>query len=418
MKTKVWLFLLLFLALAFGEFYETIDIQVLDEIGRPVWDADVSIKYQLNAIQGYTETTPRKTDENGLVSIKIINTETTPARTKYDFTIIASYGKESTQAKYDVKGPRPNIISVQLRVYRLTVRVVDQFETPLSAIVSVGEFVTPTDGQGYARLIVPYGNADIIADYKGTEKKINLDIIADATRKLTISLYDLTVRVFDDQGNPLSATVEYGGEGKGTDENGATSFVETPVSEGTLKVTYKKYEREREVNLETTSEETVVFDFTPPSISDVSVDLVDGVGRITATVTDKGAYPSGFDETTRIFIRYKVNMTEKEKDMYTIGLNRYRVDIPAQEGNTLVLFTIFVSDKEGNRNSISGNYVVPPEKAPEEEENGEVIVVAPPGEGGIATIFGIEINIIVIVVLVAIIIGAVIIFLKKRAEEY
>lgn len=415
MKTKILAFLLLFSAAVFGGgFYEKINVQVLDEIGRPIQGADVSISYQLNSVQGYVETEPQKTNASGQVSIGIENTEEFPDSIEYDFTVTASYGKESAEVSYDVRST-PAMITLQLRVYRFTVRVADQFGNPLSAIVSVGNAVAPTDAQGYARLFVPYGNADIIADYKGIEGKINLDIVADAVREITIPLYHLTVHVFDDQGNTLPAAVEYGEETVQTDEGGSASFAETPVSTGTLKVTYEKHEKETEVNLAVTSEEKVVFDFTPPSISDVSVEVVDGVGRITATIADEGTYPSGIDETTRIFARYKINMTEKEKDMYLVGRDRYRVDIPKQEGNTLVLFTIFVSDKEGNRNSISGNYVVPQKEAPAGE--GEVVPVTPPGEGTIS-IFGIELNAIVMALLIVVVLGAIFIFLKRRAEEY
>lgn len=414
MKTKILLLLLLFSAVVCGDFYKDINVQVLDEIGRPIPGADVSISYQLNSVQGYIETSPQATNASGQVTIRIINTEKYEDRVEYGFTVIAKYGTQKAEASYDVNS-MPNMITLQLKVYRFTVKVVDQAGNPLSAIVSVGKYTAPTNTQGYAKLLVPYGNADIIAAYKGTEGKINMDVVADAEREIIIPLYSLTVHVFDDNGNPLNATVEYSGESAETNQDGSAYFAETPVSIGTLKVTYDNHLKEKSITLSAASDETVVFDSTPPSITDVTVEAIDGVGRITATIADSGTYGSGIDETTRLFVRYKINVTEKEKDMYLVGRDRYRVDIPKQEENTLVLFTIFASDKDGNRNSLSGNYIVPRKET--SSGNGEVTPVTPT-ESGVTKIFGIDLNAIIIVVLIIAIGCAVFIFMKRKAEEY
>jgi len=413
MNAKLLLFCLLASSFIFAGYYETLHVQVLDGNDRFLENANVSIRYQLNSVKGFIETEPKLTDSMGNVNITIVNTESFADNMDDAFTAIARYDNQVSKVSYEINGSRPNIISLKLSVYYLTVRVYDQDRHPLEAVVTVGPQSKVADSTGTAVMRAAYGSKNVTARYKGFQRSTVLDMMGDAVREITMPIYNLNMQVMDDNGLPLQAEVIYGNETQQTDTLGYARFTGIPEGLGTATVRYGRFSQDVPVALAMTQDYVAVFDKRSPVISDVNFTVTDsGIAKIGATITDPGQYASGFDSSTRIYLVYKVNKTEREIDMYSTAFGKYMAEIPSQKPGSVVVFTIYSIDKAGNRNSVSGDYIVPggqPQGGTGNQTGGVT--------GGTQQPFGIDISTVLVAVVVLVIIGAIYLYYKKTKGE-
>ncbi len=415
MNSKLLLFFLLSGTLLFAAYYETLHIQVLDGNDRFLEGANVSIKYQLNSVKGFIETEPKLTDSSGYVNITIVNTEQFADNLDDAFTAIARYDNQMSQVSYEINGSRPNMITLKLNVYYLTVRVYDQNKSPLEAVVTVGPQSKVADSTGTALMRAAYGTKTVTARYKGFQRSTTLDVMGDAVREITIPIYGLNMQVMDDNGAPLQAQVTYGNETQQTDTLGYAKFTGIPEGLGFATVKYGRFSQDVPVALAVTQDYVAVFDKRSPVISDVNFTVTDsGIAKIGATILDPGQYASGFDSSTRIYLVYKVNKTEREIEMYSTAFGKYVAEIPSQKPGSVVVFTIFAIDKAGNRNSISGDYIVPggqPSGGSTENQTGGSAT------GGTQLIPNIDLGTVLIAAVVLVIIGALYLYYMKSRGE-
>ncbi len=402
------------LALNYAEFVAALDIQVGDQDLRPIEGAKIEVKYQLSTIQGSITTIPKYTDENGRINITIRNVEYNPAKTDKNFQVIATYGGKTSTVSYTID-KHPSTIVLQVPAYVITVFVRDQKGKVLPGKVTVLGVEKDTDATGRAVFHVAGGQQEIKVNYNGIEKKVSLDVAADASREFVYPLYDLTVKVVDEQGRPLLATVGKNGEYVNTDVNGEARFTNVPQDSPQITAKYGNLQKNAEPYLPSENEVTFAFDVSPPQISNITAQYVSGFVRLRARIKDEGEYSSGFSEDTPFYVDYRVEGNRRQTDMYPVGNDHYEAELQTLKKSSEIPYTISASDEDGNRNSVSGMY------------NLSISVSGggflPGGSGGEAAggeeggIFGIDLKIIIGGIVAVIGLGAVYWYLKRGEES-
>ncbi|MEM2963357.1 MAG: hypothetical protein QXW70_04015 [Candidatus Anstonellales archaeon] len=343
------------IAAEYAEFAADLNIQVADQDLRPIENAKVEVTYQLNSIRGRVTTSPKYTDSNGMVSIRIVNTEYNTAKTDKNFVVVATYGGESNSVSYTVD-THPSVIVVQVPAYIVNVFVRDQNGRVLSAKVTARGVEKTTDASGRVFFHIPPGQTQIEANYNGVKKRMNLDVSSDTSWEFIYPLYSLTVNVVDEMGRPLGATVGIGSQYINTDAYGKAKFQNVPQDSPEVTVQYGNVEKTLNPYLPSEKEITVAFDNSPPQISDISAGYINGFVKLRAKIVDIGKYASGFGEGTQFYVTYRVDGNRRQTEMYPVGGFYYEADLQTLMKSAEIPYTIVAWDKEGNRNSVSGMY--------------------------------------------------------------
>lgn len=356
------LFVFLLLAsLTFALFTEHITVQVLDQKGRPIQNASVTASYQYRS--KVPDNVSRITGANGMANLTINNVEYNEKLVDYTYTLYARYGDsknyQEASSIYTV-GKHPDVITMTLRVFQVVVGAFDQNKMPLSALAHVGDFQKQTDGSGYAVFAVPFGATEVGIDYGETKKAESVSINDDITRTFEIDLYPLNVLVVDDRANPIEgAKVIVGLQQNLTNAAGEARFKNVEDPKMKIVTEYQGKTKTTEMSLTQTSDYRIVFDTTPPDIRDVNVTSANGIGLIRIVAEDMGTYPSGLGQGSKIYIKYSVDGgVPAQATMYPSGKNTYRAEIPAQKAGSIVRYTIYAQDADGNVNSATGVYEV------------------------------------------------------------
>jgi hypothetical protein len=361
-------FLLLCLALPplEAKFTEKLTVQVFDQLFRPGEGAEVYAEYQLNSITGTTRTKPKPTNSSGTADLVIANYEEIENSTDYSYTLFVKYGNmvNSTDLIADPdQMPDSRVVTLRVPSCYLFVYVRDQNGQPLNAQVSIGDRMRKTDKAGMASFQVPLGDFTITAESASSVGTATLrNINSDQTVLIEVGIYHLQVRVSDDNGKPLNATVEVDGISKETDDGGLASFENLSTQVPQVIVKHGDAFRRFTPNLRTSSALEAVFDLHKPVIKELHVSVSKtGVGTISLFAEDPGAAATGVDS---ISVTYEANGVESSVPAYSIGYNSFEAKMPAQLPNTVVKYLVRVSDKEGNTVSEAGTYVVSPDETP------------------------------------------------------
>jgi hypothetical protein len=357
------IFILLLALPLFAEYSESINIIVVDQLGRPVpgatvW-AEYWIRYELKA-----NTSKLITGANGTVTIKYFNYDPSGSRTKNDYTVYVKFGSSSVSQSFSHSSTpviREDPYPMHVTSYALYLKLFDQTRQPHpNTTVQFENSAATTDSSGNAFLQVGGGKINITLRKLGFESTRSFTMVNDTNEQVIWPIYSPRVKVIDDRGAPLNATVRAGDMEIQTDVNGTAQFPKTPLASAEVAATYGRREKKLVADFSVQESLTIVIDTHKPVFRSLpTVELVDGLGRVTIEVADEGAYASGFDENSHFVVRYRVKGRERDASMYTLKRGTYQADIPVQPPNTYVSFSITISDKEGNSNKALGEYIVP-----------------------------------------------------------
>ncbi|MDD5096585.1 MAG: Ig-like domain-containing protein [Candidatus ainarchaeum sp.] len=354
-------------------FRDPVRVLVLDAKYRPISNASVTFTYQKDYTtgKGYITTNVLYTDANGKVSTTLTNTEQLDSRVRCDIRLNVTYDgvthMETITAQHHLADEQ-----VHFDAYSLTVKAVDKFGAPLAfSPIRVNSMESTTNDRGLAYFIVNKKNdVDVAVSYRGAVVSRKISVQNDTVYTLQALLYNFMLNVIDDKGDPLGAIIlvdtrEYNGS--------SVSIQDTPLARPTVSVTYGLLTKAPEIDLSQRESYTVVFDLTPPDISGVGVQMTpDHDMVISFSVEDPNVHASG-PSADDITVSYNVGGVTRTVPAFVQG-GKYVAEISRPPDNSLVRFTIAAKDKEGNMETVDGEYLV--QYSP--QGNG---TVAPPGDG-------------------------------------
>ena len=379
MWRKMFMFVLLagvaFAAKCDTQWEDTVTVKVLDAKWRPIENAKVNITYQRDYTtgKGYVTTKDFYTDQFGYMSTTILNQEKNPKHVDCDIEIYVEYDrvveKTTVTAEHHVVE-----IQVMFDAYRLTVRAIDGTGAPIAnnPIRANGIWKNTSDS-GYATFTVNAADdVEVAIPFRNAVVTRTIMVEDDMQYTLQALLYDFGIEAVDDEGNPLEAffvieDANYTGH--------SVELEEMTIARPRVSATYGVLTKNIEVDLSQKEDYTVVFDLTPPEITDVSVEMTEeGDMRIYFDVNDPGVHGSGpsLEDTE---VGYTIGGSTKTTAPFVEG-GQYVAEIPNPPVNSLVRFTISAKDREGNMKTVEGEYLITPPPEEGEEE------VPEEGEGG------------------------------------
>jgi len=346
---------------AFAGYTQRLHVQVFDQDYRPVEGAQVYVEHQLNSVYGKTRTKPKPTAANGTVDLLFTNYEEITASTDSTYTLYVKYGtqvKSSTLTASETNAVR--IYSMEVGAYYAFVRVRDQEGRALGATVTIGNASKKTDNMGEAAFQLPTGTYTAKAEVNHVVRNKDLMLNKDQVVEIAFPFYNLTVFVTDDRKRPLAAQVELDGSLKNTSEEGNAFFENITNEQPKLVVRYNESFKKLQPNLKNDNSVTVVFDLTKPTVAEMHHTIEkNGEVTVNAFVQEIGSAASGI---SGVSITYEVKGVTSQVPAYTVGYNSFEAKIPVQPKDTLVKYTVKVSDREGNAGFATGTYTIASEK--------------------------------------------------------
>ncbi len=364
--------LLLFIILASFSFAATCEpgfrdevrVQIFDAKWRPIQNATVTFTYQKDQTtgKGYITTAPLYTDSQGKVATFLQNTEQLASRVRCDIRINVTFdGVTKTRtitAQHHLADEQ-----FQFDAYSLILKAVDKYGRALPDVpVRVNQMEKTADSSGFAYFTVnKNNNVEVAVIYRGAVLTKTIEVQNDTFYTIQALLYNLILTVVDDSSNPLDVEIQVDSEAY----YGSNLTIEdTPLARPSVHVTYGTLTKVPEIDLSQRESYTIVFDLMPPEISDVQVEMTEeGNMELTFRVTDPNPLASGpsLEDTT---VAYNIAGTTYTAIPYVEG-GRYVAEIIQPPENSLIRFTIVAKDKEGNMETLEGEYLVQP-SAPEE----------------------------------------------------
>ncbi len=333
-------------------FQEPLFIRALDGASRPLEGAQVSLTYQIDKTtgKGYSTTKSFETPANGTVRIFVTNREISEDRVDCNILVNVTFDNK-TVFRTIVAQRHPKIIDLALDAFILNVRVVDDRNQPIQeATVLVNEQEKKTDSRGVAEFKANKGNVRVFAGYGEGKTERTIDFKADTSVSLQIGRYDLHLETIDDSGTPVDAVATI--SAKDYPFSGQTDIAGIPVPNPTVFVTYAGITKEVSVDLVTTTEYTVVFDTTPPTISRVSEVDSNANRRFSVLASDTGPYATGVDPKSLVFRYSSDGRNWKNALTYVSRTNQLIAEVdPAFE---TFQFEAEIKDKDGNKQVIQG----------------------------------------------------------------
>jgi len=415
--------LLLSLNCIHSAYTETLDVQVFDQVFRPVQGAEVYAEYQLNSVTGYVKTKPHTTNESGYYRLQFTDYEQIESQVKYSYTLYVKWGDQLKKYSMIAEPNRTSNASLKIRVYTsqldsyyLFVRVHDQKGKPLKADLTVSGSSIPdmkkaATENGDAIFQLPPGSFSLKAEREGTVKNKDFSLSKDTALEVIFGIYSFDVKVTDDSKLPLVATVEAGTQSLETGADGIAHFVNVSDDEPTVVVKYADRYKTYKPNLALGENLVAVFDLTRPAITDLHASVgSNGGATVTFFVEDSGSAASGIDTVS---VSYEVSGVETPLAAYAVGYNTFEAKVPAQSQGTLVKYTVKISDKDGNTALGKGSYSVAEAAAPAPAPAPSPVPVPQvPSSAG-----GLPIEMLVLLAVVAIVIVYAIIYYFKRKKE-
>ncbi|VVC04438.1 Carboxypeptidase regulatory-like domain protein [Candidatus Burarchaeum australiense] len=370
---------LLLLPMAYAEWAETLSVSVVAPNSYPVPGVPITVIYQKQVgvfdvpldetvgperldgrVEGFTDA-----DGNFITGL-IDYVRFGEVR---DYYIIAGNQQLHTSVGEHVTGTKHvEVFMENFPIRRVILRALDGDGRALanaSVSVTCGEVVMQktSDSLGivYFYVSAPATCAVSLAYGSVTLSQSIPEITQDLNLDLPLQLYDLSVRVVDDNSMPLTnVTMLVPGFPQGaTDEGGRFVIRRFPSTSAYVTMFYNGRQQATNVDLKSSDFVKVVFDLLPPSISDVNYTMNGtGTARIRAMVRDPGASHSG---VAGVYVRYSPNKRIwTTLPMYPTGAYTYEAALPAQEPGTEVFFVIEAVDSRSNKaTSAQYSYVVP-----------------------------------------------------------
>lgn len=369
--------LIIFSCAVFGascelRYQETLHIKVMDGSYRPIVGAAVNVTYQKDFTtgKGFVTTNTQYTNADGIVDVPIMNIEQNPSHLDCSITITAQYDGRIVQ-RTDIEAQRHDA-EIQVlfnEVHILSISAVDKLGAPIpDAPIRINSMYRNTSSNGEVSIPVNAGIVDVALTYRDGVISQRIEVKdEDLSYTLQARVYSLHLNVIDDAGNPLEADI--------TVERNTThaSSVEIPsiaLVNPYVKVSYGSVEKVVPADLSKSADYTVIFDKTPPQIKGVRVEQKANEDiKVYFSVVDPNQYASG-PAPEEITVTYSIGGTSQQAVPY-LKSGVFVAEIPAPPKNSLVRFTITAYDKEGNMDTVNGEYLVPGEG--QGQQNGTVI---------------------------------------------
>lgn len=361
---KIVIFLILGLLISFSfaadcntSYTDELNIRALDAMNRPLANVSIIVYYQLSSSsgKGYVTSTPKLTNENGAIYIKIQNLEEQENHLDCDMVITAEYG-DKTKQRTITANYHPNLVDLQLDVYSLFVTVKDQNNQRLEgALISVDLFEAYTNENGWAVLRIGTGEKVLYTKYRGAERENTLTIDSDEEFEVSFFLSDLILTVTDDDGNPLEAKIIFELDEYYTDAEGKATIPDIGTYDPEITVEYGDKYKYPEIDLSRENEYDVIFDFNAPNITNVKEKEEGEITILLITIEDEGNNPSGVNADS-LSVHYDPGTGWKQAKVYSKGGSLYAAEIGTVLKDTVILFEIYVEDNDGNSKSITGQY--------------------------------------------------------------
>ncbi|MFA5349620.1 MAG: hypothetical protein WC309_04650 [Candidatus Paceibacterota bacterium] len=337
---------------------EELNIRALDANSRPMPDVTITLRYQLSEStgKGYVTTIPKPTGSDGIAKIKIQNLENQIDKLKCDITITAEYdGKEIKKTVY--AGSHESLIDLNIPAYNLILTIKDQNNQKVNgATVSVGNFTKYTNNAGMVGFSVVSGEKLVLASYEGAKREAIIPVTKDTTYDISFYVSNLTINVIDDQGRPLSAAAEFFGKTYNS-TLGKIIISDVGVISPDINVICNGITKTPKINLDISNEYTVIFDTTSPELISIKDQRTDKSTSLILTIIDPGSNPSGINENT-LAVNYDYGNGWKYAKIFPKGSGVYIAEMDPINFDTIVFFSIYVEDKEGNTITIPGQYEI------------------------------------------------------------
>ncbi|MFH1448071.1 MAG: hypothetical protein ABIG39_04355 [Candidatus Micrarchaeota archaeon] len=363
MRFVVLVALVMCISLTNALWYHTANILVDDEKHRPIPHARVIMQWQLSESDQQHEQIGY-TNYMGIYTVNMTNYVQLESSVNYKVKATAEYGAGSllrqTSKTFNVKG-HADPFALTLPLHRVKINLFTTYDWPVGgALIYIAPWTLESDTSGAASFILPTTKVSIVAVLGGVRTQEKISVNGDSEFNITMELYRLTIHVVDQDGNPRGAKLYTLNKSFPTDSKGIVRFNPFPGDIADITVKSGDLELFAEIDVDTDTEEWLVFDVAAPQINDTfRTNAEDEKKAITAVVGDAGKYASGLDSVT---LFWSVNDVQQEPiEMYPADAVTFRTTLPAQPPSTTVSYFIQAVDKQGNTlSSKMESYTVPP----------------------------------------------------------
>ncbi len=336
------------------KYTETIPIRVIDYNYRPIYNAEVSIYYQVSSSiteHGkpiYTYTPVYKTNESGRVDIIVRNQEYNPDKVDCNVKVkvkLFNYEKEETINIDEM--PAMNLIRIPAHIF--TVKLVDQNLDPLEGRVIIDENYS-FNVSGSRTFQICEGVHDLLIIHKHKKRSYELEITKDTTFTSLFEYVPITIEVSNERDVPLPFEVElydknYSSDGK----------IEVKIPSGITTAKLWVLGEEKELPIDTDKKQyyTLFVDRSPPKVYGLDIKQENNETIITLTLEDEGTHASGIKKVYGKLLYEDDTLVEKEFINKDEGVYELKVEKPGSFS-----FQINAYDKENNLLTLKGKHEV------------------------------------------------------------
>lgn len=373
---KALLLVLLIMPVLFAAWTESIVVNAIDKMDRPISNAVVTILYQK---RGWPITADESsfdgsvvliTNKSGKVVFSFANMVDTPEKEIRYYIVKANYSTLSQQSEKVVctsigskcRDNPPYIKTFTFDAYRVNIKVQDQDGKPLQdAVVYTASGNYTTDERGEAWVSVPNGATySMVVEYGGRKRTISGKISGrDDNQLITLNRYEAKFRVLNDMGNVIPADVLVDGIAKHTDESGHVEFKNIISDNIYVFIRYAGGVREYNITISKNIDQELIIDETAPTVT-ISGKVADEKQKaifISAVVTDPNPKASGLRHAEPVVLKYNAGEGWKSINMYQTGRETFQATLPLVY-DTKIMFEISAYDSQDNMNTISDSIFV------------------------------------------------------------
>lgn len=363
-KTIVAAIAILFLANASVALWtEHLIAYAYDKENRPVPGAEIEVKYQKERFPVTTATfdgtLTGKTNEDGAFQATFYNQVYAEDYTIREYVVFAKYmGKFNSIAvtcrsmeRLNCSSQQPNALAITLPVYRANVQATDQDGRPLKDVVAITSGMQKqTDASGKTFFPLPEKQSyEITAMYGGLKEKRTVTLNADANVTIVMPLYDVVLKITDENGNALEALVTLGNESKQTMGMREVAFNRIAYKNATLTIEARGETKKYQIILDEDITQEIIFDGTPPRIDEVEItETPEAKLEVTARVADEGEKAAGLKGTEPATANYSTGGAWSTTRMYPLGNGRFKTTLEKPAPGETIRVKITAEDNEGN----------------------------------------------------------------------
>ncbi len=342
---------------------EHVIVYAYDKANRPIQGAEIEIKYQREKFPITTEnfdgSLTGTTNADGAFQATFYNQVYAEDKTLRQYVVFAKYfGKYNSTTitctspeKLNCSFAQPNTISLSLPVYRASITATDQNNIALKdVIVTTAQLEAKTDASGKTFFELPEKQAfEVTGVYKGLSKKVSVKLEKDANISLVFPLYNVLLRITDENGNALDALATLGSESKQTRGIREISFNWLALRNATLTVEARGKTKKYELAIDKDLTKEITFDGTPPKISGVELkENAEGKLDFTARVADEGIKAAGLKEESPVTANYSTGGAWSTTQMYPLGDGKFKATLQKPNPGETIKARVIAADAEGN----------------------------------------------------------------------